>query len=197
MRHFAQTLDYRTIDQLLALIDEPNRTACQRILYENRSVFETVPGSRHNHQAWPGGYIDHITDGLNYARHLYSFDAAFGRPMPFSLSDALLVFFLHDLEKPWREEMNTHAKGSHATKAERQVFREQKFAQYGVSLTAEQANGLMYVEGEILHHSATERVMNELASFCHKVDNWCARGWHDYPKQDGDEWSGAGRFRST
>lgn len=196
MRHFSTQLDYLPIEAHLARIDEPNRSACERILAEHRPLFEHEPGSRHNHQAWTGGYIDHITDGLNYARHLYAFDTAFGRPLPFSLSDALLVFFLHDLEKPWRDEMNAASSEAHATKAERQAFRERKFAEFGIALTPEQENGLTYVEGEILKHSGTERVMNELASFCHKVDNWCARGWHDYPKAEGDEWTGAGRFRS-
>ena len=39
--------------------------------------------------------------------------------------------------------------------------------------------------------------MNELAAFCHKVDSWSARGWYDYPKATGDEWTGATRVRTT
>jgi hypothetical protein len=88
-RTLSLILDYLTLDQLLLLIDEPNRQACQRILEDNRELFEQARGSTHNHQTWVGGYIDHITDGLNYARHLYALDAALGRPMPFSLSPVL------------------------------------------------------------------------------------------------------------
>lgn len=197
MRTVSLVLDYWRIEDLINLIDEPNRAVCHLILQENRRRSETVPGSRHNHQAWPGGYIDHITDAMNYGRHLYAFDAAFCRPLPFSLADVMLVLFLHDVEKLWREEMNATSTHEHATKVERQVFREQKFVEYGLILTAAQENGLMYVEGEILRHSATERVMNELAAFCHKVDVWSARGWYDYPKAIGDEWTGVGRLRVT
>lgn len=46
---------YRTVEQMLEKIDEPNRSACQRILVDNRKLFEQIQGSTHNHQAWPGG----------------------------------------------------------------------------------------------------------------------------------------------
>lgn len=197
MRTVTLTLDYLPIEKLIDLIDEPNRATCHRILAENGALFDQVPGSRHNHQAWPGGYRDHITDGMNYGRHLYAFVKAFGRPLPFSRSDVLLVIFLHDFEKLWRDEMNAQSAFEHANKAERQTFREQKFADYGIVLTPAQENGLMYVEGEILKHSSSERVMNELAALCHGIDNWCARGWPDYPKAQDDEWTGARRFRTV
>ena len=201
MRKIDITLDYLTIEQLIELIAEPFRSACKRILNENRALFETARGSTHNHQTWSGGYIDHVTDGMNYAHHLYAFDTAFGRPLPFSLSDALLVFFLHDIEKPWRIVVDKEGKASNrkelATKDDFKEFRENKLKEYGITLTQYQMNGLTYVEGEFKDYSSKRRVMNELASFCHKVDNWSARGWHDYPKAENDEWTGAQRFRSA
>lgn len=194
-------LDYLPVEHLLALVDEPARAICARLLADNRALFEQAPGSRHNHQAWPGGYLDHVVDCLNYARHLYAFDAALGRPMPFSLSDALLVLFLHDLEKPWR--IVQRADGSLAngqgfeSKAEFRIFREQQLLAYGLVLTPAQHNALSYVEGEGNDYSSQRRVMNELAAFCHKVDVWSARQCHDYPKAQGDEWTGATRFRGS
>lgn len=192
-------LDYLPLEALLALVDDPARTVCQRIVTDHRERFEQAPGSRHNHQAWPGGYIDHVVDGMNYARHLYAFDTALGRPMPFALSDALLVFFLHDLEKPWRilaraDGTLTNGEGFD-TKAHFKAFREKKLTEYGLKLTPVQANALTYVEGEGDAYSSSARIMNELAAFCHKVDIWSARQCYDYPKAEGDEWSGAGRFR--
>lgn len=200
MRHIALSLDYLPVERLLDLIEEPHQSACRRILADHRELFEKARGSTHNHQTWEGGYIDHVTDGMNYARHLYAFDKAFGRPMPFSLSDALLVFFLHDLEKPWRILVNARGQASNrdglATKEEFKKFREDKLAEYGLQLSPYQMNGFTYVEGELKDYSSKRRVMNELAAFCHKVDNWSARGWYAYPKADGDEWIGAGRLRS-
>lgn len=199
MREAHFLLDYLPIETLLDLIDEPNRSICKRILADHRALFERARGSTHNHQTWDGGYIDHVVDGMNYARHLYTFDKAFGRPLPFSLSDALLVFFLHDLEKPWRilikDDQASNREGL-ATKDEFKKFREDKLAEYGLVLTPAQLNGFTYVEGEYKDYSSTHRVMNELAAFCHKIDNWSARGWYDYPKERDDEWTGAGRFRT-
>lgn len=201
MRSVSLTLDYLPIEQLIDLIDESNRTVCHAILTDNRALFEQARGSTHNHQTWDGGYIDHFTDGMNYARHLYAFDEAFGRPLPFSMSDALLVFFLHDLEKPWRILVDAEGQASNrdglTTKAQFKQFREDKLVSYGLVLTPYQLNGFTYVESELADYSSLRRVMNELAAFCHKVDNWCARGWYDYPKAKGDEWTGASRVRTT
>lgn len=196
------TLDYLRIEALLALIDSPAREACERILKEHRGAFEATPGSTHNHQTWPGGYIDHITDGMNYARHLFALDSALGRPMPFSLSDALLIFYLHDLEKPWRILVSASGEASNRpgldTKDAFKAFREQKLREHGLALTPAQLNGLTYVEGEMQDYSSQRRVMNELAAFCHKVDVWSARQGYAYPKPDGlDEWQGADRFRGA
>ena len=192
--------DYLAIEENIAMIDEPNQSICFQILQDNRKLFETARGSTNNHQTWVGGYIDHVTDGMNYIRHLYVFDKAFGRPLTFSMSDALLVFFLHDLEKPWRILVDAEGKASNkvglATKAEFKKFREDKLADYGLRLNPNQLNGFTYIEGEISDYTSKRRVMNELAAFCHKVDNWCARGWYDYPKAENDEWKGAGRTRT-
>lgn len=190
---------YFSIEDLIANIDEPAQSICRTILNEHRRLFETARGSTHNHQTWDGGYIDHITDGMNYAYYLYDFDAHFGRPLPFSKSDALLIFFLHDLEKPWRievlEDGTVRNRQGLDSKEAFKTFREQRLLEYGLQLTPEQHNGLTYVEGEISDYSSKRRVMNELAAFCHKVDVWSARGWYDYPKEQ-DEWIGASRVRT-
>lgn len=190
---------YFKIEELIDIIDEPNRAACHKILTDNRLLFETVQGSTHNHQTWAGGILDHITDGMNYAYHLYDFDKSFNRPLPFSLSDSLLIFFLHDLEKPWRIEMTADGTVRNRlgldTKEAFKRFRENKLVEYGITLTEAQLNGLTYVEGELTNYSSTHRVMNELAAFCHKVDVWSARAWYDYPKSINDEWVGASRVR--
>jgi hypothetical protein len=200
LKEYAMTPEYFKIEELVAMIDEPSRSGCQKLLNDYRALFEKTRGSTHNHQTWDGGYIDHITDGLNYTYHLYAFDTSFGRPLPFSLSDALLIFYLHDLEKPWRIEVmddgTVRNRPGLDTKEAFKAFREQKLAEYGITLTDYQLNGLTYVEGELKDYSSTHRVMNELAAFCHKVDNWSARGWYAYPKEKGDEWVGASRVRT-
>lgn len=53
------TPKYFTIEELINLIDEPNRPGCFKILNENRHLFETVRGSTHNHQTFVGGFYGH------------------------------------------------------------------------------------------------------------------------------------------
>ncbi len=192
---------YCTIEALILMIDEPWQTPCFQILHDHRLRFEQARGSTHNHQTWDGGYIDHITDGMNFIIRFYPFMVSFGRPLPFSLSDALVVFYLHDLEKPWRiivgsDGIATNKTGL-TTKAQFKSFRDTMLAQYGIELTPAQKNAFTYIEGEGKDYRADRRVMNELGAFCHAVDTLCARGWFDYPKAQGDEWTGAGRLRTT
>src|SRR5205085_12353619 len=122
-----------------------NRSACARIMADHRALFATVQGSTHNHQAWRGGYLDHVTEIMNIAVVLYDRLAAL-RPLPFSRSDILLVVFLHDIEKPWKYELGSdgqlHHKADMQGKEAHQAFRMDMLTRYGVTLTAEHENGL-------------------------------------------------------
>jgi hypothetical protein len=189
---------YYALDELVAMIDEPHRAACRRILEDHRELFSRVQGSTHNHQAWPGGYQDHVTEAMNIAVVLYGrlHDL---RALPFSLSDALLVMFLHDIEKPWKYEIGPDGQPCHKpefrTKAQAQAYRERRLFEYGIRLSEEQMNGLVYVEGEMNDYSNRRRVMGPLAAFCHLCDVTSARIWHAFPAVSGDSWTGAKRVR--
>jgi len=94
---------YLKLDDLLELI--PNSNPLQTIWRDNFVRISKAPGSSNNHQAWDGGYIDHVTETMNIACQLYwTFEklGRFGKEAPFMVSDALVVMFLHDLEKPWK-----------------------------------------------------------------------------------------------
>jgi hypothetical protein len=189
-------MGYASVDELVGRIDEPNRTACARILAEHRTLFATVQGSTHNHQAWRGGYLDHVAEVMNIAVLLYEQLSA-KRPLPFSLSDILLVVFLHDIEKPWKYELGSdgqlHHKADMQGKAAHQKFRMEMLAKYGVVLTAEHENGLKYAEGELSDYTNKQRMMGPLAALAHMCDVASARLWFDYPAASGDPWDGAAR----
>ena len=192
---------YYTLPELLEMIDEPNRTPAQRLYNENRARFMVARGSTHNHQAWDGGYHDHVQDAMNYAILFYRAKASTGRPIPFSLSDALLCLFLHDLEKPWRFEKaddgSWHNVEGLETKKQREDFRVAKMAEYGFQLTPAQQNGVKYAEGEGADYRSDRRVSNELAGFVHMCDHESARVRPGYPLADDDPWAGEkGRLRS-
>ncbi|MBI4992496.1 MAG: hypothetical protein HZB99_04775 [Candidatus Harrisonbacteria bacterium] len=191
--------NYYTVEQMLEMVDEPNHSACFRILADNRKLFQTVQGSSNNHQAWPGGYFDHVQEIMNIALVLYQQLNSL-RQLPFSLSDALLVVFLHDIEKPWKYEISPDGKFQYIealkTKQAQHEFRNRKLREYGIALTSDQENGMKYVEGESNDYTNKRRVMGPLAALCHLADVTSARIWFDHPMVGSDPWTGARRNRS-
>lgn len=191
---------YHELLRAIERIDEPYKSACLRIYVEHGVLFRTVPGSTNNHQAWPGGYWDHVTEVMNIALELYPMLAS-KRQLPFSLSDALLVLFLHDIEKPWKYDMlpkgRLEIKPALREKPAQHAYRITRLAEYGISLTDDQLNGLKYVEGELADYTSRRRVMGPLAAFCHACDNLSARLWFNYPLAANDPWDGAQRCIPT
>ena len=184
--------NYLTLDQLLNLIEEPNQFSARKLLEENKEIFTLAPGSGKNHQAWCGGYLDHVQETMNLAVQLYGVLDIL-RPLPFSLSDALVVMYLHDLEKPWKYcSSDTRIQAQLEEKTGRKQFRTDKIKACGFQLNEKHWNALEYVEGEH-DYSPGERKQLPLAAFCHMLDNWSARGWHDYPLPEDDPWKGAMR----
>jgi hypothetical protein len=160
---------YYTLEEMLEMIEEPNRTACKNILADNLELFQTVQGGAHNHHTWAGGYYDHIQEVMNIG----------------------IVLYLHDIEKPWRYELKEgklHNKKDLQDKESQNKFRIQKLKEYGVKLTPEHQNGIKYTEGEGNDYTMYGRVMNELACLAHMSDVCSARLWFDYPQETDDTW---------
>ena len=186
---------YRSIEELLLLLDEPYSSACTKILFEHRARFDEVQGSTHNHQNWPGGYLDHVREVMNIAIELYAtLDTL--RPLRFTRSDVLLILFLHDIEKPWKYEPAPEGgireiEAMRGNKPAQHDFRSAKLVEYGIALNDEQQNALRYVEGEIADYRNDKRIMSPLAGFCHLCDVVSARIWFDHPADNSlpDPWS--------
>jgi hypothetical protein len=111
------------------------------------------------------------------AENLYR-EMSAARPLPFSLGDAVLVLYLHDLEKPWKY-LEPFAR--FADEGEEHRFVGEICAKYGIALSAEHENALEYIHGEGEAYSPTERRQGPLAAFCHVCDVLSARVWHDEP----------------
>jgi hypothetical protein len=120
--------------------------------------------------------------------------------VPFTLSDALLVLFLHDAEKPFRIRAKSDGEFVNRpeanTKAVFKALRQGLIDHYALPLTEAQLNALTYIEGEGEDYSSQRRAMGPLAAFCHRIDVWSARQYPDHPKAARDEWCGARRFRT-
>src|ERR1043165_5220140 len=64
---------------------------------DHLDLIMTVPGSGGNHQAWFGGYHDHVVQCLDIANFMHS-----EMPFTFSWESIFLVLYFHDVEKLWR-----------------------------------------------------------------------------------------------
>ncbi len=175
---------YEAIKNHLLNVKAPNHDACLRIMYANRYRFEKAPGSTHNHQAWEGGYIDHVLETMNIAVVIHEAMRTIWpeRNLP-ELGDVILCLFLHDIEKPWKYVyvLGPDENPDLSTKASRLEFRKKLIQDYGFELTEEQWNGIEFAEGEIHKYSNHERNMSPLAAMVHMCDVWSARGWYNQP----------------
>ncbi len=130
-------------------------------------------GSSHNHQAWDGGYKDHIAETFRIAETLYTaFNNA--RPLAFSLDSALICLYFHDVEKIWKYTTGL------PEGFDKDIFYTKTLPEdYGITLTEDELNALEFAHGEVHDHSKTERKMGRLAALVHAADNISARMWHD------------------
>ncbi|HSX14325.1 MAG TPA: hypothetical protein VLE72_00220 [Candidatus Saccharimonadales bacterium] len=191
---------YLQMEELISMIDETRRALYCQILADHSPLFRQAAGSSHNHQAWPGGYWDHVTEVMNLAVILFK-TLNNARALQFSLSAALEVLFLHDIEKPWRGYLDAEGKfvlnPDLAGKAARKEFRDRKLEEYGIQLNTRQLNALRYVEGELDDYSPGRCTQWPLGAFCHMCDNTSARLWPTFPLPGNDPWKGAGRTTDT
>ena len=80
-------------------IEEPNHSAMRRLLLAEGERIALSPGSTHNHQTWPGGYVDHMVGMIEVGQTVYGYSR---KKHAFSFGDLVLVVLLHDIEKPWK-----------------------------------------------------------------------------------------------
>lgn len=181
-----------TFEQWLECIEGQNALAVNSFMKDgnNRDRVLAAPGSREAHHAWEGGYQEHIRQTMMIAKHQMDLMQTTGlmEQLPseeqFSLSDALTVMFLHDIEKPFIYEMDPHGgvtKLHTMSKSQRKDFRQDVIDSYGFEITPTMANALQYVEG--VHdedYVPGERADQPLAAVCHAADTLSARAFYNY-----------------
>ncbi|MCR4327077.1 MAG: hypothetical protein NUV46_00675 [Nanoarchaeota archaeon] len=175
---------YYSFKELFQIIDEPNRSLCIKIYLKNKDKFERAKGSSFKHQSWEGGYLDHIREVMNIAALIYPILNA-RRKLTFSLSDALLVLYLHDLEKAWKYGGNKKEVEEVKKFKENYEFVLSKTKEYNFKLNPEHLNALKYVHGEGKDYDKKKNVQGALAAFVHNCDVISARIWHNFP----DTWA--------
>jgi hypothetical protein len=171
---------FRPILNYLEMVEGPNRQRVIDYFNQNLEVFEKAPGSRGAHQAWPGGYLDHLEQTMIWAEFTYSPTEVINHaPLDFSLSDAILVLFLHDLEKPFKY-VNGEAFADDQAKFE---FIQRQCFLAKIALNQNHLNALKYIHGEGKDYTPGKRIMGNLAVFCHNCDFQSAGIWKDVGKR--------------
>lgn len=168
------------LKKLVGQIIEPNRQKCLTFIDEYIDKFIAAPGSKTKHQAWSGGYTDHIVECMLIAEKQYEWMNK-RRSLPFTLSDVFLVLFLHDIEKLFKY---TDERYVLETDEEKWLFLEETCTAYTIALTPEHWNALAYIHGEGSDYHRTKRVMEPLAAFVHCCDIISARIWFDQPQKE-------------
>lgn len=163
-----------SIEGMLKMVDEPHQTECFEFIKTYEDLFNSSKGSAIKHQAWKGGYRDHITEVMRIAVVTYK-ALSFIRPLPFSLSHVLVGCFLHDVEKIWKHAIDS---------ANKQDIDKNDLIDGHFTMDDDLWNAIHYAHGEGDDYHPTDRIQGPLAAFVHHCDNTSARIWFDKPEQE-------------
>lgn len=171
----------KNINKLIKQLKGPKKEVVESIYVSFEKKFKTLPGSIKKHQAWRGGYEDHIEEVMNIAELLYK-SMSKVRKLEFSLDSALFVLFLHDYDKLERYKMSGRGKFSRKSEYKNLADHMQKVLRedYKYEIPEEEYNAIKYTHGEGSDYSPDKRVMEPLAAFVHSCDTISARIWHKY-----------------
>jgi len=144
---------------------------------QNIAAFDRAQGSGHNHQAWPGGYRDHLTQCLQIAGSLYDLLCSRYGHLPFGFDSVVVAVYLHDWEK---QEKYGNPDGGKGSEIDKHVFLNCTLpGQFGFELTEEELEAVRFAHGEGGEYRKDGRAMGRLAGFVHSVDVLSARVLHD------------------
>jgi hypothetical protein len=161
---------------LQELTDE-RRDAILQFHTEHLELIESSRGSNTKHQAWKGGYVDHLGEVFRIAEAHYGALSAI-RPLSFTLDAAVIVLYFHDVEKIWK-----YTTGLDADFDKDRYYDQTLKDVYGIEFSAEERNGLRYIHGESdSEYDPNVRKAGPLAAFCHAADILSARMWFDEGK---------------
>ena len=161
----------RQIDTLAA----PRRARVRAWFDAHATEVAAAQGSGHNHQAWPGGFLDHTLQLLASVDLLLdTLPGVHPLPADVTADSAKTVLLFHDVEKVFKYGGGLLMDFGKTTYLFWHLPRE-----WGITFTAAEVNALNYVHGEGDHYRKDRRVMGPLAAFVHSCDVLSARVWHD------------------
>lgn len=137
---------------------------------EHLELINASRGSNCKHQAWEGGYRDHLEQCMEIAEKICDFCPEI------SLQSVFIVIYFHDIEKIWK-----YTIGLPENFDKNYWYNCILPDKYNINFTAEELNALKYIHGEGNDYSKV-RIMNELAAVCHSADVISARVFYGKKK---------------
>jgi hypothetical protein len=147
-----------------------------KVCYLDR--FDEAKASSYNHQAWAGGYRDHLTHMLNFAESFFVSMADQNVPKPDWESVVLAIYF-HDVEKMFKYARDGVLPGT------KEEILTQILPRFGLTLTEEELHAIRYAHGEGDDYCKDQRVMSPLGAIVHAADILSARWLFDQKVVDG------------
>lgn len=175
----------KTLRDLLEDMEDLRKDLLLQIYDDYKDLFHYGHGSSNNHQAWEGGYADHVAEILRANEVTYQALSSI-RPLTFSKDSAAIALFFHDMEKPFRygpkgdercEKWRSQYETPHEWEVAKWAIIREMEQDYGLYFTDDEINALKYTHGEGDDHRKDMRVSCPLAAHVHHCDNTSARIW--------------------
>ena len=159
--------------EVLGKLNDTRRPQILAFYRQQEDRLRVAKGSKTKHQAWEGGYIDHLMECLKISEATYAaLDAV--RRMPFGLGSAQVVLLFHDIEK-----LFAYSDGL-PEGFDKDIYLYTTLAtEHGIVFREAEHNALKYVHGEVDDYDPYVRRMGPLAAFVHSCDILSARMWPD------------------
>ena len=121
--------------------------------------------------------MDHLVEMLFMGDLMFKTFSQY-RKFPFTFENVIIVVYFHDMEKIFREQ---------SEEIDKSVWYTSELPNMGITFSEPELNALEFIHGEPDNlHNPDSRIMNELASFCHAIDNMSARLWYNYGRSSGE-----------
>ena len=156
---------------------------------DHADLIKKAKGSAKKHQAWPGGYVDHLVECMMIGELTYE-NLAWIRRVPFEWHSVVTVLYFHDVEKMWKyggwtdEQIIQNPMAEQAVHGNKEDFYDEYLSNepYLIDFSDEELNALEHIHGEKTY--GEKRIIGPLGAFCHCCDMLSARMWYDHPTKE-------------
>lgn len=172
----------RLLSYLKKCEELPDYDGIIKFHYDYEDFIKTAKGSKKKHQAWQGGYVDHLVECMMIGDMMYE-RFEWVRPLAFDFANVVKVLYFHDVEKIFKygpyylDDLDEFESATFEKKD--WFYKEGLPERYNVVFTDEELNALTYIHGE--KEYGDEKQMLPLGAFCHACDCLSARMWFDHP----------------